>query len=77
MKEDAKRKRDKQKAIQEKKGKEDAKVAYEKELEYMRAKFKEATDPASKRKYWYNQETMETTWDDPFVGLKRKYKGKI
>jgi len=63
-------KRQRQKEEVEKKKREE-KERIEK-LEALRAVWSEARDPKTKRKYWYNNQTSETTWKNPFKAYERK-----
>lgn len=44
----------------------------QKDLAHAKSLYKEVIDPKTNRKYWFNQETMETTWEDPFKKFKKK-----
>ena len=62
-----KRQRDKE-AVEERKR---AELDRQKKLKELHERWAEARDPKTKRKYWYNNETHETTWKNPFKAYEK------
>eukprot|EP00939_MAST-03C_sp_MAST-3C-sp1_P004508 g4508.t1 len=49
-----------------------AEIERQKQLKELHCLWSEARDPKTKRKYWYNSQTNETTWKSPFKAFEKR-----